>query len=304
MSARDVAARGAGCRTTGVWRLLDGTALHQDLPPIADPRDALVSSISALALFSVLIAALTAASRIGAGYRLSDLVLVLAFQLVTVFWIWRIQWRTAPEVWLLAVIGLQVLFVASLVTITGGSDSPFYVLYAPVLALAGWHLRPKPVAVALALVVATELWRAFAIDSVVDFTGLAVWLPVFGLVAFLASLTSQRATASAVRARLDQVRTAATLHAVRVLADRDPTDPVDGIARLAGDTMDAVAWLDDVGEVTGRTHICSPGASQHMSVPVRAVGTLAFCRDRDYSTTERRLAAIMAESISRALRQR
>ena len=288
--------------TRSVWQLLGGgSELQQDLPPIADPRETLVSSISALGLFTVLIVALTAGSMIGDRYRLSDVVALLAFELVTVLWVWRIPWRAAPEVWLLGVIGLQVLFVASLVTITGGSHSPYYVLYAPVLALAGWHLRVRPLGVALALVVATELWRAFVIDSVVDLTTLEIWLPVFGLVALLASLTSRRATASVVRARLDQVRTAATLHAVRVLADRDPSDPIDGIASLASDTMDAVAWFDSGEKRVAEAHACRSRASQHLSVRVREVGVLQFCRDQVFSTSERRLAAILAESISRAL---
>jgi hypothetical protein len=297
--AQQLATRVGGRFPTGLRRLIGGRELQEDLPPIADPRETLVSSAGALGLFSVLIVALTAGSLIGDAYRPSDLVLLLAFQLVTVFWIWRIRWRAGPEVWLLAVIGLQVLFVASLVTITGGPDSPYYVLYAPVLALAGWHLRGKALSVAVALVVATELWRAFVIDSVVDLTTLAIWLPVFALLALLASLTSRRATASIVRARLDQVRTAATLHAVRVLADRDPTEPIDGIARLAADTMEARAWLD-IDEGTGE-HNCQFGVSRHLSVRVREVGTLRFCRDQAFSTTERRLAAILAESISRTV---
>jgi hypothetical protein len=300
MIARELAIRLEGSRATLLRRLAGGGELQHDLPPIADSRETLASSIGALGLFSVLIVALTAGSLIGDGYRLSDVVLLLVLEVLTVVGIWRIPWRAAPEVWLLAAIGLQVLFVASLVTITDGSDSPYYVLYAPVLALAGWHLRVKPLSTALALVVATELWRAFVIDPVVDFTHLGIWLPVFGLVAVLASLTSQRATASAVRARLDQVRTAATLHAVRVLADRNPSDPIEGIASLAADTMDAVAWLD-AGQQSGARHSCRSEGSQHLSVRIRDVGALEFCRDQAFSTTERRLAAILAESISRAL---
>jgi hypothetical protein len=298
--ARELAMRLQGNRATLLRRLAGGGELQHDLPPIADPRETLASSIGALGLFSVLIVALTAGSLIGDGYRWSDLVVLLVLQVLTVVGIWRIPWRAAPEVWLLAAIGLQVLFVASLVTITGGSTSPYFVLYAPALALAGWHLRMKTLTVALGLVVATELWRAYVLGLAADLTTLAIWLPVFGLVAMLASLTSRRATASAVRSRLDQVRTAATLHAVRVLADRDPSDPTDSVAALAADTMEADAWLD-IGEEPGHEQTCAFGRSQHVSVPVRDVGELQLCRAQAFSTTERRLAAILAESISRSM---
>jgi diguanylate cyclase (GGDEF)-like protein len=308
--ARDLAARRQTGEASGVQRLLGGgPAVDADLPAIADRRVKLAESISALGLFFALIAALTAGTVIGAGYAYSDLVVLLGVQLASAVAIWRIPWRAASEAWLLAVIGLQVLFVASLITLTGGSASPYYALYAPILALAGWHLRAAPLALSVGLVAVTELWRALIIDPTADIRPLAVAMPIFILLAVLAWLTSQRSTISLVRNRRDQVRTSATLEAIRSLAERNVDDPADGSALLAGAALDADAWLVASAEIpSAAEHTCASPASEHLSLPVPALGAkfglLNLCRAQPFSTSELRLAGILADAIGQTLENR
>ena len=309
MIARQLAARSRTRETVGVRRLLGGGEVHADFPAMTDRRASLPESISALGLFSALIAALTAGSVIGAGYAYSDLVVLLGVQLASALAIWRIPWRTASEAWLIGVIGLQVLFVACLITLTGGSASPYFALYAPVLALAGWHLRPAPLAMAVGLVAATELWRAFVIDSAVDIEPLAVSLPVYGLLAALAWVTSQRSTFSLVRNRRDQVRTAATLNAIRSLAERGVDDPLQDLAELAAGVLDSQAWLATAGSgLPAAEHGCVGPRPAHLSLPVPAAGAsfgqLNLCRAEAFSTSEQRLAGILADAIGRTLENR
>ena len=302
MIARELAATEPTRGAFGIRRLIGGGEVHADFPAITDRRVSLAESISALGLFFALIAALTAGSVIGAGYAYSDLVVLVVIQLASAVAIWRIPWRAASEAWLLGVIGLQVLFVATLITLTGGSGSPYFALYAPVLALAGWHLRPAPLALSVALVAATELWRAFVIDATVDVRPLAVALPIFVLLAVLAWLTSQRSTISLVRNRRDQVRTAATLDAIRSLADRSAGDLADGGAFLAGTALDAGAWLAGSADAQATAeHTCASPANDHLSVPIPAAGAsfgqLNLCRAQPFSTSEQRLAGILADAI-------
>lgn len=309
MIARELAATERGRGAFGIRRLMGGGEVQADFPALTDRRVSLAESISALGLFFALIAALTAGSVIGAGYAYSDLVVLLVIQLASAVAIWRIPWRTASEAWLLAVIGLQVLFVATLITLTGGSGSPYFALYAPVLALAGWHLRAAPLALSIALVAATELWRAFVIDATVDVRPLAVALPIFVLLAMLAWLTSQRSTISLVRNRRDQVRTAATLDAIRGLADRSAGDLADGGALLAGTALDAEASLVGSAEApTTAEHLCASSGNDHLSVPIPAAGAsfgqLHLCRAQSFSTSEQRLAGILADAIGQTLENR
>ena len=93
---------------------------YVDYPAMADRRSSLAESLSALGLFSVLIAVLTAGSVIGRGYAYSDVVVLLAIQTATALTVWRFGWQRVSEPWLLAVVGAQAVFVASLITLTGG----------------------------------------------------------------------------------------------------------------------------------------------------------------------------------------
>ena len=290
-------------------RLIGGGEVHADFPAITDRRVGLSESINALGLFSALIAALTAGAVIGSGYAYSDVVVLLSVQLASAVAIWKVPWRTASEVWLLAIIGLQVFFVACLIALTGGSASPYFALYAPVLALAGWHLRLAPLAIAVGIVAATELWRALLIDVTVRIEPLAVSLLVYGLLAALAWLMAQRSTISLVRNRRDQVRTAATLNAIRTLSERGADDPLEDLAELAAGVLDAQASLATAESGPAADgHACPGDRAAHISFPVSAVGAefgeLNLCREEPFSTSELRLASILADAIGRTLENR
>ena len=306
MIGRQLGAESQVREVVSLRRLIGGGEVHADFPAIADRRVSLAGSISALGLFSVLIAALTAGSVIGAGYAYSDVVVLFSVQLVSALAIWKIPWRVASEAWLLGVIGLQVLFVACLITLTGGSSSPYFALYAPVLALAGWHLRLVPLVLAVGVVAMTELWRAYVVNVAIEFEALAVSLPVYGMLAALAWLMSQRSTVSLVRNRRDQVRTAATLNAIRSLAERGADNRLDDLAELVAGVLDAQASLATTESgADADEHRCVDGRPAHMSLPVSAVGVafgeLTICRAEPFSTTEKRLASILADAIGRKL---
>jgi hypothetical protein len=278
-----------------------------DYRAIEDGHVALTESMSALGFFSVLLAVLTAGAVVGRGFAPSDVVVLLIVQLVTSLLIWRAPWRRVSEVWLFGVVGIQAVFVGSLITITGGDASPFLALYAPVLTLAGWHLRPAHAALAVGFVAATELWRAVALADRATFEHLTVALPAFGLLTLLARLTSQRFELAVVLNRRDQVRTAATLYAVRALSDLSPDDPLRGMPGLAAEVFDAVAWIHEPGVTSNAVHQCADpeSAARHMALPIHAgrttFGTLRVCRQEPFSSSERRLAAILADAMGRAI---
>jgi hypothetical protein len=281
-----------------------------DLPTLPDPRVGLAGSISAVGLFSAIVTALTAGSVIGAGYAYSDVVALLGVQLAAGIAIWRIRWRAAAEAWLLVVIGLQFVFVATLITLTGGAASPYFALYAPVLAVAGWHLRPAPLALALGLVAVTELWRAYAAGATVSIEPLAITLPIYGLLAVVMRIAAQRSTFFHVSSRRDQVRTAATLDALRGLADRPPRDRAEAMSELAllvGDVLEAQAWVTtDLDDRSVDDHRCMAPAMAHRSLPL-ADGSSAqvhVCRALALSSSEQRLAGILIHAAAISSRAR
>jgi diguanylate cyclase (GGDEF)-like protein len=274
---------------------------YVDYPAMADRRSSLAESLSALGLFSVLIAMLTAGSVIGRGFAYSDVVVLLAIQTATAVTVWRFGWQRVSEPWLLAVVGAQAVFVASLITLTGGPASPYFALYAPVLALAGWHLRPVHAGIAVAFVAGIELWRVLVVEVSSSFDHLAVALPAFALLALLAGMTSRRLTAAVVMNRRDQVRTAATLRVMRRVRDDGPDQPIDPASAL-GEVFSAEATIAAFeGDPDERG--CQRVGSRHghIAVSVAAAGSgtgrIRLCRPEPFSASERRLAAILADAL-------
>ncbi len=305
MIARDLAV-GAPVAGGELHRVLRGLDAQADIPPIADGRESLPRAIAALAMFSVVVAALTAGPVIGATFAPRDLVLLLALHLGTAAVIWRVRWLSVSEPWLLAIIGLQVVLVACLITLTGGPASPYLAFYAPVIAIAGWYLRPTPLALAFALIASTELWRALVVDPGASLEPMLVSLPVYGLVGWLAWLASRWSITAAIGSRRDQVRAAATLHAVRAMAARGGDEPAEVLAAIAGRAMAAAAWLiPDAPHASGDGHACGSQGRDHAALPVvargRSVGAIGFCRTQPFSTSELRLAAILTHAIGQTL---
>src|SRR5262249_49837409 len=115
----------------------------------------------------------------------------------------------------------------SLTTVTGGGRSAYFVLYAPILALAGWHLRRDWVAISVAAVAAVEWWRAEVLEGGQgNADQLFVALPLFAAIAVLAHLPAARLLGAIAVIRRDQRRTAETLEAIRAFAQTKATDPL------------------------------------------------------------------------------
>ena len=281
---------------------------YVDFPAMADRRSSLADSLSALGLFSVLIATLTAGSVIGSGYAYSDVVVLLAVQLATAVAIWRFRWQRASEAWLLAVVGAQAVFVASLISLTGGSVSPYYALYAPVLALAGWHLRPAKATIAVLFVAGIEVWRVQVVDIGSSYDHLAVAFPAFALLTLLAAMTSHRLSAAVVVNRRDQVRTAATLRVMRQVGERGLDQPLD-LASSLGEVFGAFATMAAFEGDPDNRGCLQPGEPHgHLAVEVNAsganIGRVRLCRRDPFSASERRLASILADALGHQLEHR
>ena len=282
-----------------------------DLRPPEDPQATVPEAVRTLGFFLALSALVTAGAVIGRGYAYSDVVALLAVQLVTAVVIWRVPWRRVDEAWLLAIIGFQIVYVAALVTLTGGGDSPYFALYAPVLALAGWHLRRRYLAVALAFLAVTELWRAVAVERTAAIDQLMVSLPIFALVAIFANVVSARLMVSLAGNRRDQLRTAGTLNAVRAIGELPPDHPLSVVIPVIAETFEADVAIGGPGVEHENVdpHACSdPHSRFHIRLPMTqgdaTLGHLDLCRSLPFSSSERRLTAILADSLGRAIESR
>ena len=311
MIARQISAEWAPALAR-LRRLLTGHSGPQtaDYRPAAERVVGPAESISLLGFFSALIALLTAGAVIGGGYAASDVLVLLVAQLITSLVIWRVRWRNVVEIWMPAIVGIQIVFVASLITLTGGPASPYVALYAPVLALAGWHLRPWQAATVVAFIGANEVWRAATAGGQLTFDQLRVALPAFALITLMARLSSDRVEQAVALNRRDQVRTAATLFAVRALGDIPPANRLTDMPGLAAEVFDARAWIHTPGTLPHARHACGDAATaaHHVAAPIHGAGTthgtLRLCRDDPFSSSERRLASILADAMGHALDSR
>lgn len=279
----------------------------EDLPATTDPRDALPRVTAILSAVVVPVVALTAAAEIGAGFAYRDVVaLLIGYTFATVALL-RVPWSRLPRAWSGALIGLQLLFVVSLTTMTGGGASPYFALYAAILAIAGWHLATGPFLGVVASVGVIEVWRAVAVDGAGSFEQVTIGLPFFGALGLLALITARRLTAALVILRQDQARTSATLTAVRDLAGDPGVDPLPGLEKAAEGVFagraTAIAMTPTFEGDRGVVIIRADG--RQLTIAISGVdstyGLLQLERDVPYTSTERRLGAILADTAGRAL---
>ena len=141
-------------------REIDGEV---DLPALTDPGVGLQRSVTVLAVVTLVIVALTAATRVGSGWALGDVGALLVLYAIGTFALARVPWGRLPSTAAVIILGAQILFVVSLTTVTGGGRSAYFVLYAPILALAGWHLRRDWLVITVASVALVEWWRAMVV---------------------------------------------------------------------------------------------------------------------------------------------
>ena len=282
-----------------------------DLRPPAAPQAIVPEAVRTLGFFLALAALMSAGAVIGRGFAYSDVVALLTVQLVTAVIVWRVPWKRVDEAWLLALIGFQIVYVAALITLTGGGQSPYFALYAPVLALAGWHLRRRYLATALAFLAITELWRAAAVERTAAVDQLVVSLPAFALVAIFANLLSARLMLSLAGNRRDQLRTAGTLQAVRSIGELPPDEPLSSLTAEIAETFRAEVSLVGQGaenEMAAPHRCIDPLTRHHIRLPLTlaesTLGRLELCRADPFSASEHRLVAILADALGRAIESR
>ena len=285
-------------------REIDGEA---DLPALTDPTVGLQRSTTVLAVVSLVIVAFTASTRVAAPYTLSDVGALLVLYAIATFALSRFTWgRLAPGA-AVVIIATQILFVVSLTTVTGGGRSAYFVLYAPILALAGWHLRRDWVVLMVAAVALVEWWRAMVVENGRGSADqLFVALPLFAAIATLAHLTAQSLLEAIAVIRRDQLRTAETLEAVRAFAATQETDPLAVASAAAARIFKSRARLvafeppaPDAGELLSRSE-----AGRRLSVAITGTrgthGVLELERAEPFSVTEARLAAMLGGTAGQA----
>jgi hypothetical protein len=131
-------------------------------------------------------------------------------------------------------------------------------------------------------------------------------LPFFAAIAALAHLTAHQLRGAIVTIRRDQIRTAETLTAVRALAASSSADPLPAVAlaagRIFGARARAIAF--DRSEATGSDLFAESDGGRRLSLAIaagsRVHGILELERDSPFSTTEARLAGILAGAAGHA----
>ena len=285
-------------------RELDG---ELDLPAIAHPALGLKRSVTALSVATLIIVAVTAPTRVSSDYTLSDVGTLLLLYAIGAFGVSRLPWGRLPASAAVAMVGVQVLFVATLTTVTGGGQSAYFVLYAPILALAGWFLRREWVLLTVVSVAVVESWRAMVVEGGSgNADQLLVALPLFAAIAGLAHLTAGHLLGAMATIRRDQRRTAETLAAVREMAAQRDADPLAVASAAAARIFDSRARLlafeapaTDGAEILARSE-----HGRRLSVGITgATGTHAVLeleRQEPFSITEARLAGLLGGTAGQA----
>ena len=285
-------------------REIDGEV---DLPALTDPAVNLQRSVTVLALVTLVIVALTAETRVSVPYRLSDVGALLVLYGIATFALSRLPWGRMPAIAAVVIVGVQILFVVSLTTVTGGGRSAYFVLYAPILALAGWHLQRDWVGLSIAAVAAVEWWRAMVVEGGAGTADqLMVALPLFAAIAVLSHLTAQHLLGAIAVIRRDQLRTAETLAAVRSFAGPSRDDPLTAASAAAARIFASRARLvtfeppvPDAGELLSRSD-----EGRRLSVAITGSagthGVLELERPEPFSMTEARLAALLGGTAGQA----
>ena len=289
----------------GVAAVPDG-----DLPATSDPRVSMPRAGALLALAAAPVVLLTASSEVATGYRYSDILTLMVGLVALSLALLRVPWRRVSDSWLLAIPAIQLVFVATLNTMTGGTASPYFALYAPILALAGWYLGPTQLLAVVGLAFGSELWRGIAVDPRGITDQVTIALPSFAVVALIAALTARHLGAVLVTMRRDQVLTARTLDGVRRIGaglDDDPAAQLaDETERAFGARATFVALPLDAAGDEARPSIAADDG--YLRAPVAGAsgvhGLLQMWRATPFSPSETRLVAILAEAAGRSLDHR
>lgn len=278
-----------------------------DLPAIADPRVVYPRLAAILSAFAVPAVMVTAAGHVSRGFAFRDVVLLGSLLLVASVLAVRLDWSRRDERWLFAISSAQVVYVASLGTMTGGGASPYFALYAPVLALAGWYLRGELVALAVMLVGSTEIWRVVAIDRSGSADQVTIALPFFAGLAAVSWFTAHRLAGAIVTIRQGQVQTAATLDAVQAIGADPHDDPLGQLVvearRVFGAQAGMVTFQDGATlDVGSPVPVTAEGGYVRIAVTGGRGnhGLLQLWREQPFDAMEVRLAGILAGAAAKA----
>ena len=287
--------------------VIRGYGRQGDLPATPEPGRQMQLGYALLASVTVPIVLATAETHLGPGIRYLDVVaLCAAYALVTVAMV-AMPWARLDTRWSLAAVALPAVFVASLSALTGAGTSPYTAIYAPVLAIAGWYLPFRYLAATIGLVVATELWRAVALDGSRSIEQLTIMLPFDLAVAIAAFTSSTFLRRSLTSTRLDQVQMAATLEAIRGLGMDPDADVLHDLERAMQRVFDARATVVKLDTERPGIQPLAPvileGNIATVLVPgvTRLHALVTLEGRRPFSNQELRLAAILAEAAGRTV---
>lgn len=278
-----------------------------DLAAVSDPRGTYPRLAAVLTALAVPLVLATATEQVGGGFAFRDVVLLGLSLVAAAGLATRLPWTGYDERWLALIVAVQVVFVASLNTMTGGGASPYFALYAPILALAGWYLRVDLVVAAVTLVGATEVWRAMAIERAGNADQVVIALPLYAGLAAISWLTAHRLSAALITVRHDQVRTAAVLEGIRSIGVEPGDDAiaqlVDECERIFGGRAGVVTFHD--GDPVGiDLAVPMTGGGGYLRVPVSGArgthGLLQLWREQPFAVNEVRLAGILAGAAAKA----
>lgn len=293
--------------TATIADVIRGNGWQGDLPATPERGRQMHVGFALLGLLAVPIVLGTAQSHLGAGIRYLDVVALCAAYAAATVALLFVPWHRFDDRWAFVGAAVPVVFVASLSAMTGAGASPYVALYAPILAICGWYLRPDQLAALVALVVTTEIWRAAVLDGSGSVEQLVVTLPFDVAVAVAASVSSRWLRLSLTSTRLDQIQMAATLEAIRKLG-LDPTSDLLGeLERSMEHVFDARATAVTLGAGRPVGHTLAIAVLQPNVATVPVAGTtqlyalLTLQGRRDFTSHELRLAAVLAETAGRIL---
>lgn len=290
------------------WRVaVDPTgSVAGDLSTTVDPRATLPRASAILLAATLPVVALTGADQVGPGFAFSDIVALLVGYAVLMVALVRVPWTRFPPDWSWAIVAVQLLFVVSLTTMTGGGGSSYFGLYAPTLAIAGWHLRAGAFGLVVSSLVVLEGWRAISVDRTGSFEQLTIALPFFAALGLLSMILARRLAAALVEIRHEQRCTADALDGVYHLASDLSVDPLPQVADAARRMLGGRAsWIAIEPAVATARRPFAMHDRGRLTIPISGATTtyalLTLRRDGEFSSTERRLASILANTGGRAI---
>jgi hypothetical protein len=276
-----------------------------DLPVTPDRGKALAWSLAAFAPMAIT-AVLVAAGpyldpRIGYGEVVA---LSLGYGIATLGTL-IVPWSRLERTWVVTLLAAPIVYTASISAVTGSDSSPFVALYAPLLAIVGWHLPLREALAAAALVVSTELWRTWVVDGTGSIVQLAVTLPFDVAVAIVACVAATHLRAALTEIRREQVRLDSALRALRELESNQAPDVIGELRRALAQVFEAdvVAIEFDTARPRDRDLVAQSREAGTVSVvvggPSRMIGVVRLATGRPLSHQELRLATLMADTAGR-----